>query len=237
MDGTDAATPTIRRFHLRRAPHVRGDGRQLKIYPGDASGEAPPVPIPNTEVKLSSAEDTRGATSWENRSSPGYFISIVSAPTVFGGGARCYARASGSRLSAARPRRRTRRRRSTASTPRTDASPRTRRPRSTASTQAQLCLTDAHARCERYLAYASRTGARDPRSRFRRRRLRLAPACSSRRSRPGAAWPGAPGPRARRRGSRSARASRRSGSPAPPSPGRSLGEPEPAASRRPRPRR
>ena len=47
----------------------------MKIYPGDASGEEPPVPIPNTEVKLSSAEDTWGATSWENRSSPGYFIS------------------------------------------------------------------------------------------------------------------------------------------------------------------
>jgi len=30
------------------------------------------------------------------------------------------------------------------------------------STQAQLCLTDAYARCERYLAYASRTGAVTP---------------------------------------------------------------------------
>jgi LysM repeat protein len=30
------------------------------------------------------------------------------------------------------------------------------------STQAQLCLTDAHSRCERYLAYASRTGAATP---------------------------------------------------------------------------
>ena len=28
--------------------------------------------------------------------------------------------------------------------------------------QAQLCLTDAHARCERYLAFASRTGAAVP---------------------------------------------------------------------------
>ena len=39
--------------------------------PGDPSGEATPVPIPNTEVKLSSAEDTWGATPWEDRSSPG----------------------------------------------------------------------------------------------------------------------------------------------------------------------
>lgn len=39
--------------------------------PGDASGEAIPVPIPNTEVKLSSAEDTERAAFRENRSSPG----------------------------------------------------------------------------------------------------------------------------------------------------------------------
>ena len=32
-------------------------------YPGDASGEVTPVPIPNTEVKLSSAEDTGGHPS------------------------------------------------------------------------------------------------------------------------------------------------------------------------------
>src|SRR5687767_14701568 len=96
----------IRCFHAStRAfmrPHGRG-GRQLKIYPGDASGEAPPVPIPNTEVKLSSAEDTRGATSWENRSSPGYFTfySLV----ALGQRGCCYARADGSRLPAARTRR------------------------------------------------------------------------------------------------------------------------------------
>src|SRR5262245_91995 len=40
--------------------------------PGDASGEATPVPIPNTEVKLSSAEDTERAAFRENRSSPGF---------------------------------------------------------------------------------------------------------------------------------------------------------------------
>ena len=39
--------------------------------PGDPSGEATPVPIPNTEVKLSSAEDTQGVAPRENRSSPG----------------------------------------------------------------------------------------------------------------------------------------------------------------------
>ena len=39
--------------------------------PGDTGGEAIPVPIPNTEVKLSSAEDTEGAAPREHRSSPG----------------------------------------------------------------------------------------------------------------------------------------------------------------------
>ena len=41
--------------------------------PGDPGGEATPVPIPNTEVKLSSAEDTERAASRENRSSPGFW--------------------------------------------------------------------------------------------------------------------------------------------------------------------
>src|SRR3954454_23874377 len=40
--------------------------------PGDTSGEAIPVPIPNTEVKLSSAEDTERAAFREHRSSPGF---------------------------------------------------------------------------------------------------------------------------------------------------------------------
>src|SRR6476660_8944573 len=44
---------------------------QMQTDPGDSSGEATPVPIPNTEVKLSSAEDTERAAFRENRSSPG----------------------------------------------------------------------------------------------------------------------------------------------------------------------
>ncbi|MFM2194127.1 MAG: LysM domain, partial [Chloroflexota bacterium] len=43
--------------------------------PGDCSGEAIPVPIPNTEVKLSSAENTEGAAPRQNRSSPGSLAS------------------------------------------------------------------------------------------------------------------------------------------------------------------
>ena len=37
---------------------------------GDNSEEVPPVPIPNTEVKLNSADGTALATVWESRSPP-----------------------------------------------------------------------------------------------------------------------------------------------------------------------
>ena len=37
---------------------------------GVNNAEGPPVPIPNTEVKLSSAENTCLATDWEDRSTP-----------------------------------------------------------------------------------------------------------------------------------------------------------------------
>src|SRR5215211_7522427 len=38
---------------------------------GDHSEEDPPVPIPNTEVKLLSPDGTAQATVWESRTSPG----------------------------------------------------------------------------------------------------------------------------------------------------------------------
>ena len=37
---------------------------------GDNSTEVTPVPIPNTEVKLCSADDTWRATAWESRTLP-----------------------------------------------------------------------------------------------------------------------------------------------------------------------
>jgi hypothetical protein len=37
---------------------------------GDSSEEGTPVPIPNTEVKLFSSDDTLGAAPRENRTSP-----------------------------------------------------------------------------------------------------------------------------------------------------------------------
>ena len=43
------------------------------VFPGGNSGEATPVPIPNTEVKLSRADGTAGATLWESRTLPGFF--------------------------------------------------------------------------------------------------------------------------------------------------------------------
>ena len=47
-----------------------------KIF-GDYNREEPPVPIPNTEVKLSSADDTWLETARENRSSPNFYSSIA----------------------------------------------------------------------------------------------------------------------------------------------------------------
>ena len=66
-----------RRSSIRRPRDHRTRVEPLPITsrrknPGDSSGEATPVPIPNTEVKLSSAEDTERAAFRENRSSPGF---------------------------------------------------------------------------------------------------------------------------------------------------------------------
>ena len=43
--------------------------------PGDHAGGATPVPIPNTEVKPSRADDTAAARLWESRALPGSFES------------------------------------------------------------------------------------------------------------------------------------------------------------------
>ena len=44
----------------------------LLIMPGGHSGEVIPVPIPNTEVKLSYADDT--AEKWESRKLLAFFL-------------------------------------------------------------------------------------------------------------------------------------------------------------------
>ena len=53
----------------------------FELFLGDCSGEDTPVPIPNTEVKLPSADGTARATVWESRSLPG---TILRAPGRFG---------------------------------------------------------------------------------------------------------------------------------------------------------
>ena len=48
--------------------------KTLKIFFGGHSEEDPPVPIPNTEVKLFSADGTARETVWESRSPPILYI-------------------------------------------------------------------------------------------------------------------------------------------------------------------
>src|SRR4029077_12084109 len=43
-------------------------------FPGGHRSRVTPVPIPNTEVKLATADGTAWATAWESRSLPGIFI-------------------------------------------------------------------------------------------------------------------------------------------------------------------
>ena len=40
--------------------------------PGGLAGGVTPVPIPNTEVKPSKADDTAAARLWDSRTLPGY---------------------------------------------------------------------------------------------------------------------------------------------------------------------
>ena len=46
-------------------------------HSGEINGEATPVPIPNTEVKLSRAEDTWLETARESRYSPDFFMQKI----------------------------------------------------------------------------------------------------------------------------------------------------------------
>ena len=59
---------------------------------GGKSAMDPPVPIPNTEVKLRSADDTASARVWENRALPGDYFCVKAHGNVgflFGRRARC----------------------------------------------------------------------------------------------------------------------------------------------------
>ena len=46
-------------------------------FSGDYNEEEIPVPMPNTEVKLLSAEDTYELPCWENRKSPVLYSSLA----------------------------------------------------------------------------------------------------------------------------------------------------------------
>ena len=50
---------------------------------GVFNGEGPPVPIPNTEVKLTSAENTCLATDWKDSSTPTQTASRVISELFF----------------------------------------------------------------------------------------------------------------------------------------------------------
>ena len=47
------------------------------MFPGGYGGEETPVPIPNTEVKLPSADGTAWETAWESRSPPESFVPLI----------------------------------------------------------------------------------------------------------------------------------------------------------------
>ena len=49
---------------------------RIKVFGGNDRKDTP-VPIPNTEVKLSSADDTWREASWESRSPPDLYSSIA----------------------------------------------------------------------------------------------------------------------------------------------------------------
>ena len=58
------------RFESWTAVQLSGCGKEKFTVSGGNDGEVPPVPIPNTEVKLSSAESTWLDTAREDRSLP-----------------------------------------------------------------------------------------------------------------------------------------------------------------------
>ena len=53
------------------------------IIVGIFNDEGPPVPIPNTEVKLICAEDTWLEAAWKNRSSPTFLLCLFFLLIIF----------------------------------------------------------------------------------------------------------------------------------------------------------
>ena len=65
-------------------PVQRYNAQEYKRFYGGHSKEDPPVPIPNTEVKLFSADGTARATVWESRSSPYFYTNPQSTEMLVG---------------------------------------------------------------------------------------------------------------------------------------------------------
>ena len=61
------------RLKIKKVYYLR---KQLYNHCGDDSVEDPPVPIPNTEVKLNCAESTWLDTTWEDRELPHFIIPL-----------------------------------------------------------------------------------------------------------------------------------------------------------------
>ena len=57
-------------MNVRRSRRTQRNEVSSDAAVGVFNGEGPPVPIPNTEVKLTSAENTCLATDWKDRSTP-----------------------------------------------------------------------------------------------------------------------------------------------------------------------
>ncbi len=61
------------------------EGMTSKRRSGDDSKEEPPVPIPNTEVKLLSGDGTWWVTAWESRKLPERrMLKITTKVVIFG---------------------------------------------------------------------------------------------------------------------------------------------------------
>ena len=57
--------------HAGNEQRVTCNEQRYFTFPGNYGGGVTPVPIPNTVVKPSCADDTAGVTLWESRSLPG----------------------------------------------------------------------------------------------------------------------------------------------------------------------
>ena len=58
--------------------HLISRSLLVNLIVGADGGEGPPVPIPNTEVKLVCVENTWLETAWENRTTPALVWAISS---------------------------------------------------------------------------------------------------------------------------------------------------------------